>query len=353
MSSGKLIAKTLDVGDFFGKTLEDFIDSVIKIHSFEGASRSSFYTCEYEGIRFFVKMSLHSRPLAGRITQVDTELAVLQLLKKEIIERRRSPCVLEIIYAVTRDNIKGMLPGTCAQLTSGLRQPTTIKDSIHLTICKYIDLIESGIAFDKVTFMVLDKCNFALSVYLRGYTESPIHFAIIKAIIFMIIHVFCVIGELMPGFHHADLHLGNVMLAINPNFTFSGPKYVILTFAGRKFAVPYFGIYPKIIDFGHSAVPSHNIKSPALQEDAFIFRRSKNDLLFLFYCIYNMVPYTRDITQLLSKLEPNLTYINYYTPTIRKIEDKIPSYKTMLFNPAFDYEDPGNLSPELIYEEFV
>jgi hypothetical protein len=359
MASSKLIAKTLDAAEFFGGDLSAFIDTIVKVHSFEGASRSSFYSCEYEGVKFFVKLSLHSRPLVetkGGLTQVDTELAILRALKKDVLDTHKSPCVLEVIHAMVRGGVAGMLPGRniCDQLTNGMREPSTIRDSVYLTLCKYADLIESDIAFDKVTFMVLDKCNFSLSVYLRGYTESPVHFAIMKSILFMIIHVFCVFQEKWPKFRHADLHLGNVMLSIDANYKFTGrSKYVILQFDGRKFAVPYFGIYPKIIDFGHSAIPELGIKSPALAEDTFLFRRSENDLLFLFYCIYNTVPHTRDITQLLSVLEPNLTYIKYYTPTIRKIEDKIPGYRDMLMNPVFDYCAIEKIRAEDIYEEFA
>lgn len=344
-----LIAKTTAV--FFNcENLQPWIDSIVQIHPFEGVSRSTFYSCCVSHVAFFVKVSLHTDVgVVGR-SQVDTEIAVLQLLGKRITRKRRSPCVLELIsYKTCKVSRLRLTPAICDALCTGIRTPASITDAVHSTLCRYKDLVSAGLARDKLTFMVLDKCNFTLEDYLRKYTETPVNFAVFKALLFMVIHALCVIDEEFPGFWHADLHLRNVMLTVDSSYVYSmtQPKFVVLRFQGVQYAVPYVGLCPKLIDFGHSWIPTEGIKSPAA-DPSFVHRRHRNDLLFLFHCVYGATERTREIPRLLAALEPTQSYVAFYVPKIKK---KVASYAEMLRNDVFDYR-VESIPARYVYDEF-
>ncbi len=340
--------------DFFNcKDLTSFIGAITTIHPFEGVSRSTFYSCTVDHVTFFVKVSLHTDTNTTGASQVDIELEILKLLGARIIRRRRSPCVLGLVTAKTcRVSRMTLDKGRCTALCTGLKTVNSIADAVLLTFCRYRDMVAAGLARDRLTFIVLDRCDVTFEDYLRKYTASAVQFAVFRSMLFMLIHVFCVICEEFPDFWHGDLHLRNVMLCFDPTYVFSpgDPKYIILRFDGAQYAVPYLGMIPKVIDFGHSQIPSLDIQSPAAVDPAFRFRRSASDLLFFFHCVYTAARGHPDIMGLLAALEPTLSYTAFYTPKIKG--ETIATAAQMLGNRAFDYRVDGLPDARYVYDEY-
>ena len=175
----------------------------------------------------------------------------------------------------------------------------------------------------------------------------------------MIIHAFRSIQYVFPKFHHFDFHTENFMLKFNHAYQFksNSPKFLVFNISGDKFAVPYFGIIPKIIDFGFSSLPEMGIISSATRDRVLMFDRSENDLLFLFHWIYRTTnSYGSDrhgtIEKFLTALDPTRSYISYDTEYIRKVKDKIPTYDEMLNNKVFKEYIDNNLPKSQIYEEY-
>lgn len=338
---------------FSCRNLDAFIASIVVIHPFEGVSRSTFYSCVVDHVAFFVKVSLHT-DLGKGASQVDTEIEVIKLLTKYITRRKRSPCLLEMVSHKTC-KVTGLKlsADNCTALCGGLKTLASITDSVNVTFCRYKDLVSAGLARDKVTFMVLDKCNFTLEDYLRRYQDTPVGYSIFASLLWLIIHFMCVVRETFPDFWHADLHLRNVMLTVDNGYRHhpAEPKWLIMTYKGNQYCVPYVGLIPKIIDFGHSEIPSRGINSPG-NDDAFKFRRSQNDLLFLFHVIHAVAGHYNDVSKLLATLDPSMSYVAFYAP---KIDLKsVPTYSQMLENPVFDYKVKGELpTSRYIYDVFV
>lgn len=274
---------------------------------------------------------------------IDAEIRILKLFKENIIYRNYTPCILELVHSCVCNSVDKLVPddSICSRLMLDYRD-TEPEDDVDQLLCKYNDLVKNGLAHNKCAFLVLEKCDITLDEYLRRGVDTPVTMAVFKSLLFLIIYTLYVIKKLYPKFVHYDLHTDNIMLKFDPNYKYkaTNQRYIVVYIGKERYTVPYFGICPKIIDFGFSKIPEENIYSPATQDVQQMYYRSENDLLFLFHFIYDTVTksgsdkYGR-VDKLLSRLEPNRTYVHFYTEYIRKIEDKIPSYETMLKNYVF------------------
>ena len=129
-------------------------------------------------------------------------------------------------------------------------------------------------------------------------------------------------------------------------------KFIIYKDESKIYYVPYFGIIPKIIDFGFSILPEENVYSDIIKNRFAMNIRFKNDLIRLFSDIYDILR-NKDADNLLNILEPNNTYIHMNPGIIKNIKN-IPSEKDMVYNSIWDeYRvEVKNLQPNNIYETF-
>jgi serine/threonine protein kinase len=225
---------------------------------------------------------------------------------------------------------------------------------IDALLCKYHDMVKAGLAHNKCAFLVLDRCDMTLDEYLRRGFSTPASATVFKSIMFMVVHAVYVIHKVYPRARHYDLHTDNLMLKVDYNFEFSAAnaQYFEIHAEGKIFYVPYFGVMPKIIDFGFSILPEEGIVSKAVEDKLQMYFRSQNDLLVLFYWIYQLFAH-RDIAgyeyidSLLSSLEPNRTFVSYNPGMISRIENKIPTYVDMITNKVWDeytaHAKPSNI----------
>jgi hypothetical protein len=132
----------------------------------------------------------------------------------------------------------------------------------------------------------------------------------------------------------------------------------VFTIDGARYAVPYFGIVPKIIDFAYSVLPEEGVVSNVVKDRATMFSRPHNDLLVLFHWVHqHSIRAGRDkmgrINKILHQLEPNGSYIQFNADHIRKIESQIPTYEDMIKNPVWDEYKKFSPPKSQIYNEFT
>ena len=338
--------------------LTEFINAVIHILPFGGASMSRFYVCEYRGVQFMTKVGFYrksppelydKRRRVTTIPHIDAEIRVLKVLKRKFIDANITPCILELVFDRICSRVRRLAQNTddCGKYMLTTWQSESTKHTIMREFCRYADMVSADVAFDKCAFLVLERCDISLSDYLRRNTITTVTCAIVKSIIFLIIYTLHAIKCVYPGFRHYDLHTNNVMLKFDVSYVFRAdrPQFDVYTIDGVDHNVPYFGITPKIIDFGYSVIPEENIMSSATADIMVMYHRADNDLLFLFRWIYidlgfNPSSQTEGIDALLDELDPKQTHLHYHTPYIAKTAGQVPSYEKMLSSAAFaDYRN--------------
>lgn len=352
---------------FSCSSLSAFIDSIVMALRYRGYSESKFYMCEYRGVQFLTKVCFYRKTapeLYGDVSrevvpQADAEIQILKVLRRVIIDRGISPCILELAYdKVCNDVTKLSAPTTkCEKLMLDYNE-YNIDEDITQFMCKYVDLVKSGLAHNKCAFLVLEKCDVNFDEYIHKNINTSVSIAVFKSLLFQIIYTIYAITKVYPGFHHYDLHTGNILLKFDPDYQFRADdvKFLVFTVEGRKYYVPYFGIIPKIIDFGFSVIPEEGITSNIVEDLTLMYYRSKNDMIFLFYWIYKTLresSQSQEIEAILQSLEPNRTYVKYNTEYIRKIENDIPSYLDMIQNKVFKEYSSNRPSPGQIKREYT
>jgi hypothetical protein len=364
-----IVRKKIDASNLFDcNDISLFASSIVQILPFRGYSNSRFYMCELHGVRFLTKLSFYRKTaseLYGKsskkvIPHADAEILILKLLRETIIESGVSPCILELVVDKVCNKVSRLAPTSdeCEQLIIDYCV-ANLPDSIDQLFCKYVNLVKNNLAHDKCAFLVLEKCDMVLDEYIQKSVNSPIGLAVFKSILFMVIHAIYSISKIYPGFRHYDLHTDNIVLKFDQKYKFKAtePKFLLFYINDDIFTIPYFGIIPKIIDFGFGIIPEEGIFSNIIEDKDLMYHRAENDLLFLFYHIYSTAVSSnntklKQIEKILSSLEPNRTYKHYYAEYIRKVDKLLPSYESMIKNKIFNEYKKYEVLPEQIYAEY-
>ena len=341
-----------------------FIESIVNVLPYRGYSDSRFFTCELNNIRFLTKLCFYhkSQPelyaakhdeaaaeiaavsdevagLAKTIHQTDAEIRILELFRRRLIEQNITPCILELIYSHECASLAKLYPSAdeCEYVMKDYRN-ASLDSTIYDILCGYKEVVSAGLAYDKAAFLVLERCDMTLESYLQKSINTPVSMAIFKSLLFQIVYTIWAIKMIWPTFAHLDLHTENIMLKFDPRHRFSAtdPKFIVFSVNGRKFTVPYFGIIPKIIDFGFSIVPEAGIISNIVNDRIMMFHRGGNDLTYLFHWIQRSLLIDEDkrsrVRELLTMLDPDETYI--HVSGLKKGDS--PSAEVMLSSPAFE-----------------
>lgn len=286
--------KTLIDKIFSCTDLTVFTDSVVVELPFNGSSGSKFYVCEYDTVRFLTKLCFYSKiapeiygiPNASTLPITDTEIKILQYLKKTIIHENYTRCILEIIdHKVCVDSISQLCKVQPAQ------RDHTLTVDVSRSFCRQKNLIKAGLSIDKFALIIMERCDITFSDYMLEFSNNAINIAVFKSLLFQVIHALYVLKKLYSGFRHYDLHDENVMLKFDAKSIFSAlhPKFLIYPVGVHEFVVPYFGITPKIIDFGFSSLPEINAVSAITMDRDVMYNRVDNEVMFLFYNIHYKV----------------------------------------------------------------
>jgi serine/threonine protein kinase len=348
MSSAVLKNKIIEANLFTCDSIDGFIGCIKEELHYSGMSNSRFYVCAVDSMRFLTKLCFYTKSppeLYGQTSHmqhVDAEVNILSIFKEKILDGGVSPCILNLIYAKKCESMSQLIVGDACDkllLSNDDRPETEIKQ----VMCRHLEAVKDGMAHDKCAFLALEICDITMFRYLRRHVNNAISVSIFKMLLFQVIYTLYAITKIYPKFRHLDLHTENVMLKFDHGFKFQSTniKYMTFNIEGTKYYVPYVGIVVKLIDFGYSSLPEENIINNQTKDRTHMFNRSENDLILLFHGIYHTIlesgsDKNNKIDAMLRKLEPNGTYVNYYTEHIRKITNKIPSYLEMATNPIFD-----------------
>jgi hypothetical protein len=372
------IARKINASDIFDcRDLSKFNDIVTKQLPFSGASEAAFFLCHIADIVFLTKINFYRKSYQEMYDRpgmppADAEISILNLLKTQITDKNLSPCILELIYYKICVGICDLVPNMKVCSEKIMAQD----DFGHLEtiFCKYADMVRNGLAHDKCAFMVLDQCDMTLDSFIKHSSKDPVSFAVLKSIIFMILHAIYIITLRYPRFHHYDLHTENVLLKFDTDYKFSvnDPKFLLFnvstskkgikygqTSTNKQFYVPYFGIIPKLIDFGYSEIPEENIVSAVINDQLFQFHHTTNDMLKLLHWIHHRAAsvrgndYIGPINDLMNTLDPTKSYLHLYPEHMRKIADELPSYKDMIKSRCWDEYTKFTPAQGQIYKEYA
>lgn len=349
---------------FDSDDISKFVAIITAVVDAAGFSRSRFYLCKLHGATFLTKLAFYRKTASelygvtsGLTDLIDTEIQILYILKKRIIDGNISPCILEIIYHKICTDLSKYLPQDCISTFAQYGRDDPRID-IEQNICIHYDLARNGLAHNKCVFIAVEHCNMSMEMFMHDHMGAPIGIIILRSILFMVIHALYSITKIYPGFHHYDLHYENVMLKFDDSYQFklSDIKYLIFHANGVKHSVPYFGIIPKIIDYAFSTLPEENIISRNVDDKISMYQRYDNDLIIFFNHVYRYLKSfhpdsIQDVEKLLEVIEPNRTFVQINSLYVRSVEDKIPTYAQMLACPVFD--EYRIMAPDKsIYKEF-
>lgn len=364
----KFITRKIIDSDLFNcSNLSKFKSIIIYIIPDRGISQARLYLCEINNIKFVTKICLYNKTNPEIYTKIskklmtpsDTEINILKIFKKRFIDTNITSCIADLIYYKICTGLSKITPAekTCDNITDA-RNVTTNSPNLDIDrlLCHYYDAIDNNLAYDKCAFLVMDNYHMTLSKFLTSVT-TPVSVAVFKTLLFQIVYTLYSINKVYPKFRHYDLHTSNVMIKIDFEYTnnVSNPKFLIYVVNGIDYFIPYFGMMPKIIDFGFSILPEEDIRSSMMSDPKFIFWRFKNDIITLLIHIheqiYNYESYDL-IERILYQLEPNRSYLQYNLKLIDKISDKLPSYNDMMFNTIWNEYKNHNINPSQIYHRY-
>lgn len=336
-----------------------FLDVVVQLMQYSGISKTRFYLCEYENIRFLTKLGFYSKSAyelllaSGAQGEVipekrqgttpkytpgfDTEIGILEEFRKTIIYENVSPHIVELVYSKIC-KMSTLAPRNCDTIMASTHASNNIEDDLMEVLCKYKSLATKGLAYDRCMFLVIEHLSMTLDALMKRSYTSAVYTAIIRAIIFQITYTLYAIRVRYPKFRHNDLHSENVMILVDTDYKFGDPIYDIYKIQSTdvEYAIPYFGLTAKIIDFGSSSLPEKGFISFAIADKLHMNERADNDILLLFHWIYqvSVVEHkSTEIDAILSALEPNRSYVRYNTEYIASCT--IPTYEEMLQSKVF------------------
>lgn len=273
---------------------------------------------------------------------VDSEIKTLQLLHEHITAVGISPCVVRLISHRVCSGLVSIVKKSntpCDRALKDLRTHVSEDpgDVITQNFCAWAAEVRRGMYKDRVAVELLERCDYTFADYFQNYKDAPAEFVILKSIIFMVVFTLAKILQIYPDFRHHDLHLNNVMIKIeNYKWDPRHPKFVVFRDNTTHFAVPYFGIMPRIIDYGFATIPSEHIRPTIMTRDK--MRRAddfQSDIAEFMFHLYGYMWNAHNVTTLLRTMDPSESYALGYYDAIKS--RSAPSLTTILHTAFPEY----------------
>lgn len=294
---------------------EVLLDHIEEIIGLDGSSMSRIYIVNVDNLRFVVKIMFFRKETIellvdsdDRLPTPDVDLETMLLLKREILQRGITPCIIELLHS-HRCSGMHVRDSDCKRVLSSQIYPTrnrVIADDLQAIICRHNDMVKHNISHDRCTYFALEYCSMTFTKYLSA-DATPMAREVFKSLLLQIIHALACLQEVYPGFMHGDLHCDNVLLRVDTTFDPTERKYIALKHGGRTIYVPYFGIICKMIDFEFSYIPTLGIKSVRMADPGYIYHNQAGDICKLFRWIDIQKPLYSDI---LGQLMPSRAYMD-------------------------------------------
>lgn len=288
---------------------------------------SIFYLCEYDKLRMLVKIYLYRKNMPelynfkelGTTTEADSEIKIMSILREEFINTKITPCIANLFFHKTCNNlVKNIKATKNNRITEGLAEDLE----------NYQNLIDAGLAENKISYLVMELCNDGLNDLVET-SLTPTSITTMRNVLFQLVYTLAVITDKYPQFKHGDLHYGNVLLQVTEEFDETAIKYMAFTFKGKTWHVPYMGFTIKIIDFGYSSLPEKNIVSSINDDKVYkYYLPHGGDLSMFLYTVYQQ---NRAYMQLFKELD----YSDEFIYGSKLLEEKstavvFPKYSELL-----------------------
>lgn len=261
------ISSLLGCGD-----ISRLMKHIVSAQSMSSFGLSGNYSCAFGTIKFFVKIALYPLfpqdlwkiPESPKKIMVDAEIDVMRAIKTRIIDRGYTPHFVEILAVAKCDDVSAQIEdkGKCEQQRIGRSKPDQYPPSLF---CRFLDLIEGKVAINKFAIVFSEFCEFNVKEYITRY--APVFPAerdlLILSFVFQILFTLEITQRVWSSFRHGDLLPHNLMVKLidNAEQYMMSRHFLRYKIDGKEFNVPFFGIFLKIIDFGHSEIPDEGIIS--------------------------------------------------------------------------------------------
>lgn len=202
---------------------------------------------------------------------------------------------------------------------------------------------------------VMERCDMSFVSYLSTYHDTYVEFMIFKSMFFMVVYTMYQIQKMYPGFHHYDLHTENVMIKIDRDFVFNPSKPTFLVFNDDKvgtFTIPYYGVMPRIIDFGFAVIPEEKMCPIASRDETFMRSRWTHDIgLFMLHTYEDLGRYHTRVANFLATIDPEMVHTEAIFTALYH-HDKIPPTAEILRSSVWDEFRNVKIKPEQIHDEY-
>jgi hypothetical protein len=284
----------------------------------ESFTNSGNYACHVGPISFFVKLAMNQRfpehrwdtprpPLAPSMTE--SEISVMRAIRTRIIAPGYTPHFVEILAVARCDDVASALADRekCDQIKAGKIPDDVYPQSV---LCHIDGLAKLGRADDVFTLVFSERCSVSLLYYLQRFAPALMMNRIeaISSIIFQIYYSLACAQRIWPGFHHGDLRIHNIMMKIVAVSATPTRQYIRYRLGSRAWLVPYTGLVPKIIDFGHSQIPEEGIYTPTIVEPR--IPDHATFIISLEYALFDMGHAAMVLRSVIPKLNPDRATIN-------------------------------------------
>lgn len=189
------------------------------------------------------------------VEEIDCENRILTILRDEILDSNVSPCIIRIVdFAVCKDFNGDFAKVKASGLTPG----------IYDSLVAWSYRVSVGIYKAAYNLEMNEACAYTLGRYMKNYRDTPLDYVQLKSMLFMILYTLYRVKKLFPEFRHRDLHTGNILIMPAHDYVLETKNLQVLRFVDKQlgtYEIPFFGLYPKIADFGHASIPEKDVRS--------------------------------------------------------------------------------------------
>lgn len=324
----------------------------------KGKTRFVLKILEYDMISEIIKRSEENKakertPGIEYLPAPDAEIKAMRLIRKRVIRQAMTPCIVELLSVKI---CEGCMQQGKAIGKRDVREfaGDTPENALAHKLAWGYDMYKRGVVQDKLAFIAMEVCDATFEAFIYYIRSDAIGRAIMKGVLWMIVYTVHVLQQEFPGMRHNDLHISNIMVYTDTEYSISqGIKYIEFE-ADKKYYIPFFGMLPKIIDFGHVSMPSEGFACEDTLYPYFSKSENDNDLNTFFSSIHSSLVSHADafmsdmhISRLIDALSPK----KYHSKMLHDADDKFPTPLEMLNNPVFaEYHAP--VSESLIYSRY-
>lgn len=307
--------------------LSSVLDVQLRVTSLSGAR---VWLCKYDNSSFILKVIQRKNGKPSKYTdEVTAELEMLKYIKKHIIDTGASPCFIELLYDATCE------PARLSTDDSAVAGKSINYQKLYSDFVAYQQRHQDGKMGRRVSLIALEYAQISLNQYLNWVVDDALGEMNVRVFLFMIIHALRVLEIGLPETRHRDLHPDNIMIKFVADWSVPvDGSYNVFTIGDESWIVPFYGAFPKIIDFGGIISPELGMRSE-MEELPLSTQHIRNDMQWLLGFVYNVASINglSRIVGLVNALDPRMHHTNILPRGAES--EEFPSLNDMLHSEVF------------------